>query len=407
MGYNRRLIVPEDLNTIPDFMLVKALDPPGGPGQRPDAGPVRLPRPGAAGSRGALWFAAGLRGTSFEIVNVTAVLYVALDSGVEVGLLGVARMALPTDDAAIVSVELALKARFSSAEGLFSVQAQLTDNSWLISKDCRLTGGFAFFVWFRESQFLLTLGGYHPSFVPKPEYPVVPRIGFEWTFLGVVHLKGESYFALTTTAIMAGVRVEATYGPDWIQVWFAAYADILVMRDPFHYVVDVGISVGARLRIRVCFFACATIEISVSVGASLHLEGPPFHGTVTADLGVTSVTVPFGDDALPKPPARHWDEFVSLYVLAGDANAGSVSAQVTEGLLPAEPAGAPVAPGTADQPWRLSAEWSLRTETKMPARGLRAADRHRDVRGPGRRRRLRHGGRRCPRSTTSTSRRCT
>ncbi len=159
----------------------------------------------------------------------------------------------------------------------------------------------------------------------------MPRIGFEWTFLGVVHLKGESYFALTTTAIMTGTRVEATYGPDWIQVWFSAYTDILVTRDPFHYIVDVGISVGARLRIRVCFFACATIEISVSVGASLHLEGPPFHGTVTADLGVTSVTVPFGDNALPKPPAKHWDEFVAQYVKSGDANAGSVAAQVSAG----------------------------------------------------------------------------
>ena len=62
----------------------------------------------------------------------------------------------------------------------------------------------------------------------------------------------------------------------------------------------------------------------MSVGASLHLAGPPFHGTVTADLGVTSVTVPFGDDALPMPPPKHWDEFVALYVRAGDANAASV-----------------------------------------------------------------------------------
>src|SRR6266487_1869794 len=369
LGYNRRLIVPDDLNKIPDFMLVKALDRPEALANNPMQALYAF-RDQVPPARGALWFAAGLRGTSFELVNITAVVYVALNNGVEVGLLGVARVALPTSDAAVVSVELALKARFSSAEGLFSVQAQLTDTSWLISKDCRLTGGFAFFTWFRESQFLLTLGGYHPSFVPRPEYPVVPRIGYQWNFLGVVHLKGESYFALTTTAIMTGTRVEATYGPDWIQVWFTAYADILVTRDPFHYKVDIGISVGARLRIEVCFFACVTIEISVSVGASLHLAGPPFHGTVTADLGVTSVTVPFGDDALPLPPPKHWDEFVSQYVKAGDVNAGSVQAQVETGLLPAEPAGGPVAPGTADQPWRLSAEWTLRTETKMPARGF-------------------------------------
>ena len=369
LGYNRRLIVPEDLNSIPDFMLVKALDRPEELANNPMQALYAF-RSQVPPARGVLWFAAGLRGTSFEIVNITAVVYVALNNGVEVGLLGVARMALPADDAAIVSVELALKARFSSAEGLFSVQAQLTDNSWLISKDCRLTGGYAFFTWFRESQFLLSLGGYHPSFIPRPEYPVVPRIGYDWNFLGVVHLKGESYFTLTTTAIMTGSRIEATYGPDWIQVWFSAYFDVLITRDPFHYEADIGISVGARLRIEVCFFACATIDISVSVGASLTLAGPPFHGSVTADLGVTSVTVPFGDDALPKPPPKHWDEFVALYVQTGDPNAASVQAQVAAGLMPAEPAGGQVAPGTASQPWRLSAEWSLQTETKMPARGF-------------------------------------
>ncbi|MEV0181704.1 alpha/beta hydrolase [Streptomyces sp. NPDC050625] len=369
MGYNRRLIVPEDLNRIPDFMLVQALDRPEALANNPMQALYAF-RDQVPPARGALWFAAGLRGTSFELVNITAVIYVALNNGAEVGLLGVARMALPSSDAAVASVELALKARFSSAEGLFSVQAQLTDNSWLITQDCRLTGGFAFFTWFRESQFLLTLGGYHPSFVPRPEYPVVPRIGFQWNFLGVVHIKGETYFALTNTAIMAGTRVEATYGPDWLQVWFTAYADILVMRDPFHYEVDIGISVGARLRIRICFFACCTIEISVSVGASLHLAGPPIHGTVTADLGVTSVTVPFGDNALPKPPPRPWNEFVDEYVKAGDPNAGTVQAQVTAGLMPSEPPGAAVAPGTAAQPWRLSAEWSLRTESRMPAHGF-------------------------------------
>ena len=371
LGYNRRLIVPEDLNQIPNFMLVEALDRPEALANNPMQALYAF-RDQVPPARGALWFAAGVRGTSFELVNVTAVLYVALDNGVDVGLLGVARMALPTDDAAIVSIELALKVRFSTAEGLFSVQAQLTDNSWLISHDCQLTGGFAYFMWFSKSQFLLTMGGYHPSFKPLPEYPVVPRLGYRWDFLGVVQIKGESYFALTNTAVMTGTRLEATYGPDWIQVWFTAYTDILVSWDPFHYEIEIGISVGARIRIRVCVFgACATIELSVSVGASLQLEGPPFHGIVTADLGVTSISVPFGDDARALPPAKSWGEFVAQYIQSGDANAPSVNAQISSGLLPAEPPGGPVAPGTDAQPWRLSAEWAFDTQTKMPARGFR------------------------------------
>ena len=369
LGYNRRLVVPEDLNEIPGFFMIQALDDPEAIANNPMQALFAF-RDSVPASRGSLWLAAGLRGTSFEIVHVTAVLYAALDRGVEIGLLGVARMALPSDDAPLASVELALKARFSTAEALFSVQAQLTDNSWLLSRDCQLTGGFAYFMWFRESQFLLTLGGYHPAFQKRPEYPVVPRLGYHWNYLGIVQLKGESYFALTNTCVMAGMRMEATYGRDWLQLWFTGYADLLVSWEPFHYDARVGIAVGARVRIRVCFFKCVRITVSVSVGADLHLEGPPLHGTAEIDLCVASVTIPFGSTANPQPPALPWEAFRLKYLMGSDPATLAVSAQVASGLLPAEPPGAKVAAGTQAEPWRIAAEWMFRTETRMPARGF-------------------------------------
>ena len=369
LGLNRRLIVPDDLNQIPNFFLIQALDRPALIANDPLGALLRF-RAAVPARRGSFWIAAGLRGTSFEIVHVTAVLYVALDRGVEVGLLGLARAALPADEAALVSVELALKVRFSTAEMLFSVQAQLTDNSWLLSHDCQLTGGFAFFMWFKKSQFLLTLGGYHPSFQKLPEYPDVPRLGYRWNLLGVVHIKGESYFALTNTCVMAGTLLEVTYGPDWLQLWFTAHADFLAQWDPFYFVADVGVAVGARLRVEVCFIGCVTISISVSVGATLHLEGPPLHGTVTVDLAVTTVTVPFGPNVRPKPPPIDWEAFKLKFLKASDPATLPVGVQISTGLLAPEPPGAPVAPGTEAQPWKLAAEWVFQSETRMPARSF-------------------------------------
>ena len=61
-------------------------------------------------------------------------------------------MALPRPQVALVSIELALLARFSTKEGVLWVQAQLTDNSWLLYPDVRLTGGFAFVIWFKGAQ---------------------------------------------------------------------------------------------------------------------------------------------------------------------------------------------------------------------------------------------------------------
>src|SRR5262249_38456870 len=319
--------------------------------------------------RGSFWLAVGLHGTSFEIVHITAIVYIALDRGVEIGLIGLARMALPSDDTAIVNIELALKARFSSEEGIFSVQGQLTSNSYLITRDCQLTGGFAYFMWFKKSQFLITVGGYHPAFQKPPEFPDVPRVGYHWVFLGIINLKGETYFALTNTCVMAGTRVEATYGPDWIQVWFKAYADFLVSWDPFFYDIRIGIEVGARFRIKICFFGCVRIEISVSIGAELRLQGPPFHGSVTVDLVVGSVTVRFGPDPSPVPPKLLWPEFKEKYLRAGDPAETAVAVHALEGLLAPEPPGGQPAPGTESQPWKMAAEFTFQTETRMPATG--------------------------------------
>ena len=95
-------------------------------------------------------------------------------------------------------------------EGIVLVQAQLTDNSWLLAPAVRLTGGFAFAAWFagaNRGQFVLTLGGYHPDF-HRDGYPVVPRLGIVWRIGSAISITGESYFALTSEALMAGLRVE-------------------------------------------------------------------------------------------------------------------------------------------------------------------------------------------------------
>jgi hypothetical protein len=366
VGYNRELLPPTDINQVPQFLLVEALDNPGAIANDP-MGALKSIASQVPAKRGSLWFAAGLHGTSFVVVNVTAVLYVALDAGVTIGILGVARMALPSDDTALVSIEMALKCTFSSANGTIFLQAQLTDNSWLLSKDCQLTGGFGFYMCFPDSQFVITIGGYHPAYQPDPKFPNPPRLGYHWSFLGVVAIKGESYFALTNSCVMAGARMEATYGPDWINVWFTAYTDFLLSWDPFWYDISAGISLGATFKIHVCFFACVDIDISVSIGATLQVQGPPLNGTVTVNLLVGSVTVSFGPDPNPNKNPSTWQAFSSKYLQSGDTSQTAVDTHVLTGLLPPSPSGAQPTPGTQSQPWAMTSEFSFQTETRMPA----------------------------------------
>jgi hypothetical protein len=364
-GYNRELRVPDDLNAIDTFILVSAIDD-SSLANNPMAALLAM---GAQipPSRGAFWIAAGVRLTTFALINSTVIVTIALDRGFEINVLGVSRMALPTEDVALVSVELALRARFSSEEGVLSVQAQLTDNSYIFSHDCQLTGGFAFFVWYPQGQFVLTMGGYNPAFSKPPQFPDVPRLGFSWNIGGDIVVKGGCYFALTNSCVMAGgsLSITASFGP--VSAWFDAYLDFLISWDPFGYEFDIGIQIGVSLSIEICFFGCVTIGISISLGASLMIAGPPFHGTASIDVAICTITVSFGDQPGSPPYITDWNVFAGKYLTTGDPDQSAVSVQFNTGVLPPAPPGAQPQPGTASQPVQVGIEFSLSSTTRMPA----------------------------------------
>ena len=366
-AYNRELIPPTNINQVPDFFLVSAID---------DASLANNPMSALTSmgasvppQRGGYWLAAGVRFNSFVVVNSVVVAYVALDRGFELGVLGVSRLQLPIEDP-LVNIEMALKARFSSAEQTLLIQAQLTDHSWLFGQDCQLTGGYAFFIWFPQGHFALTIGGYHPSFQKPPEFPDVPRLGFRWQIANGIQIKGESYFAITSSGFMCGGRLEASASIDGISAWFTVHFDILIQWDPFHYDFLGGIEVGVSLKIEVCFFgACASVSIVISRGADIHIFGKPFHADVTFDAYVTSITLSFGGDPQPVPDALPWPTFRDKYLISGNAANTWVAARVVRGLIPTEPPGGQPSPGTIAQPLKLTPEFTLITESRMPVSG--------------------------------------
>jgi hypothetical protein len=375
VGVNRHLILPADLNDFPSYPLLQALDPNSALAD-PDTALTQL-RTFFPPARGVFWFAAGVSFLSFALVEGIAVVAIEIGDGLDISLLGLARAALPTPAFPLAQIEVALEARFSSKDGVLWVQAQLTDNSFLLTKDCRLTGGFAYVMWFagdKAGQFVLTLGGYHPSF-HRDGYPVVPRLGYVWNVADILVIKGESYFALTSEAIMAGTKFEASMsvGPLW--AYLRLGADGIVYFDPFRFSVDAYAELGAGVTIDIDlgFLGDVRITISVSLHADVLLEGPEFRGKATIDLDVTSATISFGDWSDRSTQALGWTDFEAKYIRSGGAS--PLTVMPGTGTLPPSPDAGKKAPtGGPDDPFLLLPEFTLTVTTTAAASSLTAGN---------------------------------
>lgn len=291
-GFNRSITLPKTFADIPKSPFMKLI---GSSGelvtQLNDIVSDFPAKPGA------YWFAAGVNFRSFVLINGTALLYVLLDDGFTLGLLGRAELKLPTASNPIVSIVLALDAGFSTTndDPRLWVTAQLTDESFLIHPDVKIRGGFALYIWFKRGDFVLSIGGYCNAFNKPAHYPDVDRVGITWQ-TGGISVKGGVYFAITPREAMGGCEVSVTgeWGP--VKAWLTIELDMIIGWDPFYYYFHAKFEIGGSIDLWFC-------EPEFSLGIDLTVQGPRFGGRGRVKICGIGVTIRFGasDDA-PKSP---------------------------------------------------------------------------------------------------------
>lgn len=375
-GYNRLLQLPgqDEVLAFPLLQLASAgkQDPIAVLDILEGRAPAAKPRKWITPAPGSDWAAVGLTFTSFELVQSQALLVIDFGNDFQAALLGLSTMRLPQpadNGESYVYVELELEAVLKPQQGYFGLTAILSANSYVLTPDCHLTGGFAFSIWYGPSdtagQFVLTLGGYHPAFTPPPYFPRVPRLGFNWAVSDDVTIKGEAYFALTTSVAMGGGGLEILFHDGDLQAWFTAQADFLISWHPFFFLADIDVSIGVSYRLNLLF--CHK-TISVSVGASVHMWGPPTGGTVHVHLWVVSFSVDFGaDQSSAADAALDWGAFKNLLPHADRVVLITASAGLTTTLPAAVASDPPV--------WVVRAgSFAFNTRSIIPASAVQYRD---------------------------------
>lgn len=263
---------------------------------------------------------AGVKFTSFQIINGVLLATISFGNECEIGLLGLVDISVPPNTGSgakcLAKAQLAIEASLKPAEGVFRAEALLTNKSYILTEKCKLTGGFAAYVWFGENKysgdFVVTLGGYHPSFVKPDHYPVVPRLGLNWQVDEHISIIGEMYFALTPQVLMAGGKLSLTYTHDNLKAWFIAYADMFMNWAPFSYDITIGVSVGVAYTAK---FLGIQKTYSIEMDADLHLWGPELQGSVHIKWFIISFTISFSEGNDHSKDKLNWDGFVESFLV--------------------------------------------------------------------------------------------
>ena len=324
-GYNSRLNMLSTAGEIQKFELIKVAS-----GQATGLSAIDKcckPMPGDD------WLALGIIFTSFELVQSTALLTASFGKDLQLDILAQSEMSIPSASTErIAYAQVDILGSFDPAAGSLEVAGVLSDNSFIISPDCHLEGGFAYVL--KESgDFVISYGGYGPDFDYQSHgYPFVPALGLLWHVDSHTSIKGSGYTAVTSAAMMAGGQLQATWNSGIFSAWFDVDVALFMQWQPFHYSGDFNMALGVRFVLKIAF---VHVHFCFHVGASLQIAGPPFHGKAHIDLSVISFTVEFGPQGA-QPQPLDWAGFRAM--LPGEAdndakNSALLSAKVTNGLV--------------------------------------------------------------------------
>jgi hypothetical protein len=202
-----------------------------------------------------------------------------------IAILGVLKIALPTEDAVLIQLQVNFAGAIEFDKKRLYFFASLFESRILfmtIEGEMAVVAAFG-----DDATFVLSVGGFHPSFNPPPlPVPSPRRISISILNEPQARLRVEGYFAVTTNTAQFGARVEAFFGVSAFNVEGSLGFDALFQFSPFHFVITISASFGVHV------FGIGAFGIH----AQFSLEGPsPWraHGTGTISLLFFDIDVAF------------------------------------------------------------------------------------------------------------------
>jgi hypothetical protein len=159
-------------------------------------------------------------------------------------ILGILRVQLPSEDFGTMYIQVNFAGGIDFEKGQLWFDADLVNSRILIDP---ITGGLVLRIyWGGEPNFLLSAGGFHPSYTPPPmNIGPLARIGFV-VVAGIPMVRAEVYLAITSNSVQFGARVEVIYGVSFFNVFGFVALDVLIQFNPFLFIAEITAMFGVR-----------------------------------------------------------------------------------------------------------------------------------------------------------------
>jgi hypothetical protein len=276
------------------------------------------------------------------LVKLRIALLLEVPQPIRAVLLAALAVALPNEKNALVELHVDAIGVLDLGRGELALDASLHHSRLL---KFELTGDMALRLnWGSEPTFLLSVGGFHPRFVPPRGLRRLNRLALTLSGSDNPRVRLETYLAVTSSTIQMGARVELYVAIGGFGIEGGGSFDALIQWSPF--ALDVGFAAWVRV------FSPAGTLLAISV--SVNITGPaPWHLTGKASIQILffSIEVPvdvYLGEAAERQPVETVDVAALLWEQVADRNnwqavlPAGVSAGATLTVAPAAGSTAPL-----------------------------------------------------------------
>jgi hypothetical protein len=193
-----------------------------------------------------------------------------------IAILGILKIALPEERVPLVQIQVLFVGTLDFDKKMLTFDASIYDSFILFMT---LEGDMAVRLkWGDNPDFLITIGGFHPSYTPPPlALPTLRRLAINILNTAIASIRVECYQAVTSNTVQFGARADISFDLEVCAIKGDIGFDALFQFNPFYFIVSVSAN-----------FTLSAVGIDIlSVHIRMSLEGPtPWRAKGTGSVSI-------------------------------------------------------------------------------------------------------------------------